>query len=282
MQAASDRGVFEDAILLQSSEEYFLVAPWFFDNEMKFKIMALYQFARVTDDIADDFTMDEEERLRILKEVDGLLESGKAEDLPRWLLPFYRLTAEYNLPKEYGHFLLSAFMQDLKKKRYKDWGELIQYCNRSAAPVGRAILHIFNEKNADIVAADALCHSLQILNHLKDLKEDYRDRNIVYFPENWFDDVNKLAAKSSNYNIKRAKKMALAEVAKMLIKTRNLPKTVKSFRLKMFFTYTINIAECVAEKLTKTDPLKNVIDVTGSEKFKIFWKSLWQVLRKQP
>jgi phytoene/squalene synthetase len=77
---------------------------------------------------------------------------------------------------------LKAFRLDATKKRYPDWGELMAYCALSAMPVGRFVLDVHGESPATWPASDAICAALQIINHLQDCGEDYRELDRVYVP----------------------------------------------------------------------------------------------------
>ena len=81
--------------------------------------------------------------------------------------------------------LTIAFKQDATKLRYDDWGDLMSYCDLSAAPVGRYLVDLHGESSAAYPASDALCRSLQVLNHLQDCSDDYRALNRVYLPQDW-------------------------------------------------------------------------------------------------
>ena len=78
--------------------------------------------------------------------------------------------------------LLSAFRQDATKLRYANWDELIDYCSRSAMPVGRFVLDVHGEARETWPSSDALCAALQIINHLQDCGKDYRSLDRVYIP----------------------------------------------------------------------------------------------------
>ncbi len=78
--------------------------------------------------------------------------------------------------------LLHAFRQDVTKLRYANWDELIDYCSRSAMPVGRFVLDVHGESRDTWPASDALCAALQIINHLQDCAADYRTLDRVYIP----------------------------------------------------------------------------------------------------
>jgi squalene synthase HpnC len=79
--------------------------------------------------------------------------------------------------------LLDAFAQDVVKKRYADFPELLDYCRRSANPVGRLVLHVFNRASEDnLRCSDAICSALQLINFWQDVALDW-DKGRVYLPQ---------------------------------------------------------------------------------------------------
>ena len=90
--------------------------------------------------------------------------------------------AAHNLSPQHAQDLLAAFRLDVTKLRYRDWDDLIDYCRYSAMPVGRFVLDVHGESRDCWPANDALCAALQIINHLQDCQEDYRNLDRVYIP----------------------------------------------------------------------------------------------------
>ena len=90
--------------------------------------------------------------------------------------------AERSLSPRHAQDLLAAFKLDVTKLRYRDWDDLIGYCSFSAMPVGRFVLDVHGESRSVWPANDALCAALQIINHLQDCKDDYRNLDRVYIP----------------------------------------------------------------------------------------------------
>ena len=91
--------------------------------------------------------------------------------------------AERKLSPKHAQDLIAAFKLDVTKLRYRDWDDLISYCALSAMPVGRFVCDVHGESRAVWPANDALCAALQIINHLQDCKEDYRNLDRVYVPQ---------------------------------------------------------------------------------------------------
>ena len=93
-----------------------------------------------------------------------------------------RIGASATSTPKHAQDLLAAFRLDVTKLRYRDWDDLISYCSLSAMPVGRFVCDVHGESRAVWPANDALCAALQIINHLQDCQEDYRNLDRVYVP----------------------------------------------------------------------------------------------------
>jgi squalene synthase HpnC len=145
-------------------------------------VHALYAFARAADDFADE-PMYEGMRAEKLDQWESRLHAtyeGRAED------PIFIALGEtvrrLDIPKALLLDLLSAFKQDTVKRRYETWDELLDYCRRSANPVGRLVLIIFGYRSAELDQwSDAICSGLQLANHWQDVAVDLR-KDRIYVP----------------------------------------------------------------------------------------------------
>ncbi len=145
-------------------------------------VHALYAFARAADDFADE-PMYEGMRKEKLDQWEARLDAayaGQAED------PIFLALAEtvrrLDIPKRLLADLLSAFRQDTVKSRYENWDELLDYCRRSANPVGRLVLLVFGYKDPELPPlSDAICTGLQLANHWQDVAVDLR-KDRIYVP----------------------------------------------------------------------------------------------------
>lgn len=165
--------------------ENFPVASLLLPKSKRRPVEAIYRFARGADDIADEGNASNEERLNGLAayaaELDRIA-SGKAPESASFV-ELAAVVAEWKLPLPLFHDLLDAFAQDVTKKRYADFPELLDYCRRSANPVGRLMLHLFDrasEKN--LAHADAICSALQLINFWQDIAVDW-EKARVYLPQ---------------------------------------------------------------------------------------------------
>ena len=162
--------------------ENFPVASWLCPPRLRPPIAAIYHFARTADDIADEGDAGPAQRLADLAAYRAELHAvaGGAAPAPRWAAVFGPLAAQlraFALPVPLLDDLLSAFAQDVAKTRdgatYADWPELLDYCRRSANPVGRLLLHLYGVTGDEALAeSDAICTALQLINFWQDLSED--------------------------------------------------------------------------------------------------------------
>jgi squalene synthase HpnC len=156
--------------------ENFPVASWMLPGGLRRPVTLIYRFARQADDFADEGEMQPGERLRLLAGFSAELDRIEAGEAPeqalfRDLEPVIR---QHRLPVQLFRDLLSAFSQDVTKARYADFGEVMDYCRRSANPVGRLLLHLYGETAPRSMAySDGVCASLQLINFLQDIEIDY-------------------------------------------------------------------------------------------------------------
>lgn len=165
--------------------ENFPVASWVMPARLRRPVELVYAFARSADDIADEGVAAPAERLLALdayrSELDRIA-GGRTPEMPlfRDLAP---LIHERALPVGLFHDLLDAFSQDVVKTRYASFPEVIDYCRRSADPVGRLLLHLFERTGPDMLAwSDRICSALQLINFLQDIEIDWR-KDRVYLAQ---------------------------------------------------------------------------------------------------
>jgi len=164
--------------------ENFPVASVLLPKRLRRPVALIYAFARSADDFADEGNDPPERRLHNLagyqRELDTI-ELGESPQTPLFA-ELAQVISQYHLPVGLFRDLLSAFSQDVVKGRYADFSEVIDYCRRSANPVGRLMLHLYGAANdTNFAYSDSICTSLQLINFLQDVDSDYR-RNRIYFP----------------------------------------------------------------------------------------------------
>ena len=169
--------------------ENFPVASIILPKELRAPIETVYRFARSADDIADADDLPQhfkKERLAFFREELTLIESNKAPLTPLFS-DLGNLIVRNELPINLFFRLLDAFEQDLEVDRYENFNDLQQYCTHSANPIGRILLHLFGYTNEQYLTwSDSVCTSLQIINFLQDVKDDY-DLGRIYLPKDEMD-----------------------------------------------------------------------------------------------
>lgn len=172
--------------LAGSHYENFPVASVLLPKRLRRPVAVIYAFARTADDIADEGDAGSAERLSALSDYSArlmALETGKVPDAPIFIALADVIT-RHSLPLSLFHDLLSAFRQDVTQKRYEDFSQVLDYCRRSANPVGRLLLHLNGDASEEnLQASDRICSALQLINFLQDMQQDYRENNRIYLPQ---------------------------------------------------------------------------------------------------
>lgn len=164
--------------------ENFPVASLLLPAHLRPAVRALYSFARNADDIADEGDANNEQRIADLDAYAAQLEKidrgDKPDEMDFFLLQ--KIILQYQLPTQPLYQLLSAFKQDVIQKRYASYADLLDYCNRSANPVGQLILHLYGAANPqNCHDSDAICSALQLINFWQDISIDWQKQRI-YIP----------------------------------------------------------------------------------------------------
>jgi squalene synthase HpnC len=161
--------------------ENFPVASVLCPPRLRAPIVAIYRFARVADDIADEGSAPSHEREQQLRQyrraLDAVCAASPASLPPEaWPYVFDPLALQmraYQLPPHLLHALLDAFEQDVRNPTYADRDALLEYCRRSANPVGRLLLHLHGiDDPAWLARSDQICSALQLINFWQDLSVD--------------------------------------------------------------------------------------------------------------
>jgi phytoene synthase len=160
--------------------ENFPVASWFVPPRQRPAVAALYRFARHADDVADEGDLPAAARLAELEALErALLDPARRHPAVEGMRPF--LAAHPNAVGDCRDLLL-AFRQDVGFSRHPDYASLRAYCERSAAPVGRLLLEMFDCREPELVAlSDAICCALQLINFTQDTARDWA-RGRLYVP----------------------------------------------------------------------------------------------------
>ena len=172
--------------LARSHYENFPVGSILVRKDLRKHFYSVYAFARIADDFADEGYSDnytEGERLAWLNEWgEKLAAAYEGRATHPVFLALSHTAGLYSLPITLFADLLSAFRQDVTVRRYSSYRELLDYCRRSANPVGRLVLLLFGYRDPEMHSrSDDICTALQLANHWQDVKIDLaKDR--VYLP----------------------------------------------------------------------------------------------------
>jgi squalene synthase HpnC len=165
--------------------ENFPVASLLLPARLRRPVSVIYQFARSADDFADEGDLAAPERLARLDAYRAellRLEAGRPPASPLFH-ELREVIAAHRLPFAPFHDLLDAFSQDVTKLRYASFAEVMDYCRRSADPVGRLMLHLYGEaKDDNLARSDAICSALQLVNFWQDVEIDFL-KNRIYLPQ---------------------------------------------------------------------------------------------------
>lgn len=169
--------------------ENFPVASFLLPARLREPVEAIYAFARSADDVADEGDASAVMRLARLNDYRNALNAIERGEhvTDASLAPMFerlgRNIRQFGLPVPLFRDLLDAFSQDVGKTRYADFPELLDYCRRSANPVGRLLLHLYGTATPDnLQLSDRICSSLQLINFWQDVAIDWRKQRI-YLPQ---------------------------------------------------------------------------------------------------
>ena len=159
--------------------ENFPVASLLLPKALRAPVEIIYRFARSADDFADEGSDPDDVRLARL---DAYRRELAAPQSPLFH-DIAGIVRQHDLPLDLFQDLLSAFAQDVTKKRYADFADVLDYCRRSANPVGRLLLHLFKRTSeTDLERSDAVCTALQLINFWQDVDIDFA-KGRIYLPQ---------------------------------------------------------------------------------------------------
>jgi len=237
--------------------ENFPVASLLLPKQQRPFVAAIYAFARTADDFADEGELPPQERLALLDDWGYKLEAalhGKPEG-PVFIALAETLTRT-RLPVEPLRDLLTAFRMDVTTKRFQTFDDLLFYCRHSANPVGRIVLHLFNQADTENVAlSDRICTGLQLANFWQDFYVDW-GRGRLYVP---LEDLRRfgynegdIAEKALNDRFRALMKFEVDRARDFLVAGLPLPQRVGG-RLKWELDLTIRGGTGILDRIAAAD-----------------------------
>jgi squalene synthase HpnC len=227
-----------------------------------------YTFARNADDIADSPELAPEEKINRLNVMEDVLLGRRRNGSPSATALRDSLARTGVTPK-HATDLLVAFRQDAVKSRYATIDELYDYCAYSAMPVGRYVLDLHGESRACYPPSDALCSSLQILNHIQDCAKDLAELDRCYLPRSLLDHfgatVADLLLPAETPAIRRVFITLLDRIDRMNHAAAELPGTVRNVRLRLETAVIHGLATRLARRLADNDPIEKRVKLSKSD-----------------
>jgi hydroxysqualene synthase len=239
-------------------DENFPVGSFLIRKDLRPHVHAFYRFARNADDIADNPHLAADDKVRRLDRIGEILDGAPGDDSPAATAMRASLAAT-GTTAQHCHDVLRAFRLDAAKLRYRDWDDLMEYCRYSASPVGRQLLDLHGESRETWPASDALCSALQVLNHLQDCAEDYRNLDRVYLPLELMGEngivVEDLTLPAAKPGLRRVIDRLLDSTDRLIIDAARLPARVAARGLRWESATIVELARRLSRRLRRGDPL---------------------------
>jgi farnesyl-diphosphate farnesyltransferase len=249
-------------------DENFPVGSLVIARQYRAPMHAFYRFARNADDIADSASLSAPDKIARLNVMEDVL-LGRREDGSPSALALRNSLEQTGVSPVHGTELLRAFRQDAVKLRYATIDELYDYCRYSAVPVGRYVLDLHRETHATYSPSDALCISLQILNHLQDCGGDLATLDRCYLPQALLDhfntSVDDLRRPAETPGMRRVFVTLLDRVNRLNHAATELPEIVYNRRLRLETAIILHLAKRLSKRLALKDPLAGRVKLTRSD-----------------
>ncbi len=249
-----------------AGDENFPVASLLVSRRLRPHVIRFYAFARGADDIADNPELSPEDKIRRLDRFEEGLDGRPGVAAA---IALRESLAETGVTDRHARDLLAAFRQDATKLRYRDWDDLLGYCELSANPVGRYLMDLHGEDRALWAPSDALCTVLQILNHLQDCQADHGRLDRVYLPQDWLAgqgiDVTALDAPAASPQLRAVLDRCLDRCDRLIATARTRPARPRSRRLHAEMALITRLAARLSARLRAEDPLAGRVALSRAD-----------------
>lgn len=250
------------------TDENFPVGSRLIARRHREPIHRFYTFARNADDIADSSGLSPDEKLARLTIMEDVLLGHRSTGSPS-ASALRDSLAQTGVTSAHATDLLLAFRQDAVKSRYATIDELYSYCHYSAVPVGRYMLDLHGEHHECHSSSDALCISLQILNHMQDCVKDLRELGRCYLPLALLDHfgakVDDLLLSAETPALRRVFITLLDRIDRMNQAASELPEIVHNRRLRLETGVIYGLAKRLARRLASNDPIADRVKLSKSD-----------------
>jgi squalene synthase HpnC len=242
---------------------------------------AIYSFARRADDIADEGSKPDHQRIKELDEFSEMLAMIAAGLQPDddTFIALQDTISRYQLPLLPFEKLLTAFKMDVSKKRFANFDEILFYCEHSANPVGELILRIHGYHNPVTAAlSDKICTALQLINFIQDIHDDMKIRDRIYIPveemEKFAITEEQIKSGENSENLRELVNDQLLRAVSMLVSGAGLIDHLQG-RLKWIIKVTIISALLISEKLSRRDDVFSRPVLSRMDWLKIIRRSIY-------
>jgi farnesyl-diphosphate farnesyltransferase len=239
-------------------DENFPVGSFLIDKALRPHVHAYYAFARNADDIADSPVLVPNDKIGRLNTMEAVLLGQQADGSPS-ATALRESLAQTKVTPKHATDLLVAFRQDATQRRYETIDDLYAYCRYSAVPVGRYLLDLHGEAHECYSSADALCISLQVLNHMQDCAKDLAQLDRCYIPlqllSHFGARVDDLRRDKETEQLRRVFVSLLDRIDRLTQAAAELPEIARNRRLRMESAAILGLARRLARRLASGDPL---------------------------
>jgi hydroxysqualene synthase len=246
-------------------DENFPVGSFLIQPKYRPAIHCYYAFARNADDIADSSVLTAADKVARLDVMEAVLLGQREKGSPS-ALALRASLAETGVTPVHATELLIAFRRDATQLRYETIDDLYEYCRYSAVPVGRYVLDVHGESHECYSPSDALCMSLQVLNHLQDCAKDLAELDRCYVPQtllaHFGSSIDDLRRPKETPGLRRVFLTLLDRINRLNQAATELPEIVRNRRLKMETAVILGLANRLTRRLTKGDPLARRVKLT--------------------
>lgn len=262
-----------------SDTENFPVGSRLIRKDLRVHVHAFYRFARAADDISDNSLLEPSEKVKRLNIFADVL-TGKSDEKIDSVLGLRESLRATGVSPQHSLDLLTAFKRDATQLRYRDWADLMDYCRYSASPVGRHVLALHGIGEEAWPSNDALCDALQVINHIQDCADDYREYDRVYLPIDMLAECGgnpaDLSHAKETEGLRKTFNAMLDKLEPMLAQAREFPGKIPDAGLKMEVSVICVLAERLVKLLRKRDPLCQNVKLS---KFSFARATVWGILR---
>lgn len=250
------------------NQENFPVGMMLFDRSKRQLVFDYYKFARYADDVADDPLIKPQTKVAKLYQMEDIFLNNKPYKGQKFKF-VQKLRKKFNelqLSTSLATDLLIAFRKDSMGFEYQTWGQLVDYCKYSAAPVGRFMLAIHNENPSTYLPATSICVALQIVNHIQDIKYDAEILKRIYLPAELMKkyNINKddLLKDTSSLGLKKAIEKIMALTQGLIKEGMLLPSIIRSTNLRMEVCIILSLTNIMVKKILRGDVLAKEIKLS--------------------